>query len=360
VPPCTTAPRDKRTRIVHCAAVPPHLLERLRHHHDARVRNAATRTLAIDGARRSRPAHPHPVSAGRAAGCTRLVYDCNGTRQLPGTLRRRESQAREHDADVDRAYDAAGTTYDFFECVFGRNSLDGHGMHIIGSVHYGDRYDNAFWDGAQMVYGDGDGIVFRSFTTCIDIIAHELSHGVIMSVVPLDGTGESAALDESLADVFGALVKQWSLHQSARAADWIIGSGQYTAAVSAAGLRSLSAPGSAYDDPLLGKDPQPSHMRDYVEAADDRTNAHINSGIPNHAFYRFAHHLGGRAWETAGRVWYAALRSGLSRRCTFTQFAGATLDAANAHGRSTAFAVEQAWNAVGVRPRHHAAASKGA
>ena len=180
-------------------------------------------------------------------------------------------------------------------------------MHMIGSVHYGRLFDNALWDGAQIVYGDGDGIIFRSFTECVDVIAHELTHGVIQAVGDLQYSGESGALNESIADVFGTLVKQWSLKQTVEDADWIVGHGQFTPVVHGFGLRSLRKPGSAYDDPIMGKDPQPAHMRGFVTPMPLHADVHINSGIPNHAFYLFARELGGEAWDSAGRIWYEAI-----------------------------------------------------
>ena len=156
--------------------------------------------------------------------------------------------------------------------------------------------------------------------------------------------GESGALSESVADVFGALVKQHALRQSFSKADWIIGP-----AISGAGLRSLAAPGSAYDDPLLGgRDPQPAHMRDYVRDAPNEEFVHVNSGSPNHAFYLFAKALGGNAWSVAGRVWYDALRSGLDRKCGFRAFSLATLDAARSHGSRVVDALREASHGVGI------------
>jgi len=293
-----------------CTIVPPHLLERLTQHGDPHVRLAAARTL--DDARVRRPHHPPPLPtpAARVEKLHRLVYSALGLELLPGVLVRTEDEASDDD-DAERAFAAAGTTHAFFKQLFRRNSLDGRGMHLIGTVHYGTHYDNAFWNGRQMVYGDGDGEVFTLFTTCIDVIAHELSHGMVASEVDLVAEGESGALSESLADVFGSLVKQWSRNETVEEADWLIGCGQFTAKVRGAALRSLAKPGTAYDDPVLGRDPQVAHVWHYVDASDPAVAAHINSGIPNHAFYLFARAIGGRAWETAAHVWYAALRSGL-------------------------------------------------
>jgi Zn-dependent metalloprotease len=243
----------------------------------------------------------------------------------------------------------AGRTLEFYADVFGRDSIDDRGMPIDSTVHFGKRYKNAFWNGAQMVYGDGDGEAFASFTTCLDIAAHELAHGVTQIDAGLEYRGESGALGESISDVFGSLVKQYALQQTVSKADWIIGAGIFGSEISGVGLRSLAAPGSAYDDPLLGgRDPQRSHMRVYAHDAPADDLVHINSGIPNHAFYLFAKALGGNAWEIGGRVWYDALRSGLDRKCGFHSFARATTKGAKSHGGHVVDAVRQAWRDVGI------------
>jgi Zn-dependent metalloprotease len=203
-----------------------------------------------------------------------------------------------------------------------------------------------------MVFGDGDDEVFTGFTGSLSVIAHELGHGVIDDEGGLVYQGQSGALNESIADVFGALAEQHHLGQTAGEASWLIGEGIFTDAVQGRALRSLAAPGTAYDDDVLGKDPQPAHMRDYVVTSDDNGGVHINSGIPNHAFYRVATALGGHAWERAGLIWYRALTSGtLPATADFATFARATVTAAIAEygeGSEEAAAVRAGWTDVGV------------
>ncbi|BDR10859.1 hypothetical protein CTR2_R41970 [Comamonas thiooxydans] len=133
-----------------------------------------------------------------------------------------------------------------------------------------------------MVFGDDDGRIFNRFTVALDVIAHELTHGVIDREGGLSYQGQSGALNESLADVFEILTKQFHLQQRVSSADWLIGVGLFLPDMNARGLRSIAAPGSSYDDPVLGKDPQPGHMRDYVKTREDNGGVHINPGIPNH------------------------------------------------------------------------------
>jgi Zn-dependent metalloprotease len=276
----------------------------------------------------------------------RTVYDARHGTRLPGKLVRGETGHATKDAAVNDAYDGAGTTYDFYAQVLQRNSIDGSGMRIDSSVHYGKRFNNAFWNGRQMVYGDGDGKFFTGFTKALDVIAHELTHGVTQYSVPGGGLvyeGQSGALNESISDVFGSVVKQWHLKQASDAADWLIGTGIMTPAVGKA-LRSMAAPG---DTALTWSgDDQPATMSGYVPDGD----VHTNSGIPNHAFYLAAMKLGGNSWDKAGPVWYQAL-SLLHPDATFLDAAGATVKAAEIRygvGSGEAAAVQAAWREVGV------------
>jgi Zn-dependent metalloprotease len=224
-------------------------------------------------------------------------------------------------------------------------------LHLDATVHYGRRYDNAFWNGQQMVFGDGDGDLFNRFTVSLDVIAHELTHGVTGDEAGLVYLGQAGALNESISDVFGSLVKQYARGETASSADWLIGAGLFTSKVQGVALRSLKAPGTAYDDPVLGRDPQPATMSGYVKTSTDNGGVHTNSGIPNHAFYRAAIALGGHAWEKAGRIWYETVRDKrLKPTATFTQFARYTVaNAAQFFGADERKAVHDAWAAVGIK-----------
>jgi Zn-dependent metalloprotease len=289
-----------------------------------------------------------PVPAGQKR---RTVYDAGHATRLPGVLVRGEGDPESADVAVNEAYDGAGTTYDLYFDVYGRNSIDGRGMRLDATVHYGVQYDNAFWDGAQMVYGDGDEELFERFTKAIDVIGHELTHGVTENEAALVYHDQPGALNESFSDVFGSLVKQRERGQSAGDADWIIGEGLFTAKVRGVGLRSLKAPGTAYSDPILGNDPQPSHMSGYDASPEDNGGVHVNSGIPNHAFYLAAVAIGGLAWEKAGRIWYVALTERLRSQSDFPAAAKATEAVAGelfGTGGLEQAAVRDAWRQVGL------------
>jgi Zn-dependent metalloprotease len=224
-------------------------------------------------------------------------------------------------------------------------------MRLDSSVHYSFDYDNAFWNGAQMVYGDGDGVIFQRFTKSLDVVGHELTHGVTQFEAALVYHDQPGALNESFSDVFGALTKQWKLKQTADKADWLIGAGLFAKGVNGVAIRSMKAPGTAYDDPRLGKDPQPAHMKDLFKGSADNGGVHINSGIPNHAFYLVAITLGGNAWDRAGRIWYDTLTNMIGPNTTFKQAANATIRSASnlfGNGSKEQKAVTSAWKAVGV------------
>ena len=256
------------------------------------------------------------------------------------------------DEAVNEAYDGLGATWELWSAAYSRDSLDGKGMPLLATVHYGRNYDNAFWDGSQMVFGDGDGVIFERFTKSLDVIGHELAHGVTEHTAGLLYQGQSGALNESISDVFGVLVKQHQLGQSAEQADWLVGADLLTPSVKGRALRDMHHPGTAYDDPRLGKDPQPAHMDDFVDTDDDNGGVHINSGIPNRAFVLAALAIGGKAWEAAGSIWYAVVSGdGIRADCDFATFAGLTVAAARrAHGDGSAeqAAVRSAWEQVGV------------
>ncbi|MBP3977161.1 M4 family metallopeptidase [Microbacterium sp. BLY] len=278
----------------------------------------------------------------------RTISDAGNTQQLPGAVVRTEDDEPVADTAVNEAFDGLGATFEMLLSAFGRNSLDDAGAPLDATVHYGVDYDNAFWDGERMVFGDGDGEVFQHFTGSLTVIGHELAHGVVQHTANLEYQGQPGALNESVADVFGALTEQYALGQSANQARWLIGAEIFTDAVQGSALRSMIAPGTAYDDDELCKDPQPDHMSGFVRTTEDNGGVHINSGIPNRAFALFALDLGGNAWERAGTVWYRALTGGLSNSASFAEFADATVAAADTVDQEAVAAARRAWTTVGV------------
>jgi Zn-dependent metalloprotease len=285
----------------------------------------------------------------------RTVYDVEnqGWNDLPGMQVRSEGDDASDDDSVNEAYEGADSTYAFYKEVYDRDSVDDGGYPLISCVHFGVEIDNAFWDGGEMVYGDGSGQIFLvgSLTKSIDVIGHELTHGVTQYTAGLEYSKQSGALNESFSDVFGSLVKQHSLGQGAEEADWLIGEGILVPELGEA-LRSMSEPDSG-----RVASPQPAHMDDYQDLPDDEDprndngGVHINSGIPNKAFHLVATAIGGNAWEVPGRIWYQTLTQRLQPRSQFRDAADATIEAAAdlfGSGGDEERAVQQAWKEVGV------------
>jgi len=287
----------------------------------------------------------------------RLVYDARRRDRLPGRLVRGEGDPRSADPAVNEAYEHSGDTYDFFQQLFGRNSLDDAGMTLISSVHVAEvdargRYqpmNNAFWDGSRMAYGDGDGEVFGRFTQALDVVAHELTHGVQTFSSNLVYRGQSGALNEHFADVFGVLVRQWKENTPAESASWLVGAELLVPAKTRRAIRDMEHPGTAFlDDPALGSDPQPDHMKRFYDGPADSGGVHLNSGIPNRAFVLLAKTLGGPAWATAGRIWYDAMLQA-SRHSRFGDLAILTAQiAGDRYSAAVRKAVRSAWRRVGL------------
>ena len=334
-----------------CCILPPHMLEHIIQYGDNEHREWAFRTLKASEQFRDRRQVVSSVSCAVSPGQKRrTVYDAKNSTSLPGLLVRTEGDQSD-DVAVNEAYDGAGATYDLYHDIYERNSIDGRGLRLDATVHYDVQYGNAFWNSDQMVYGDGDGRLFNRFTIALDVIAHELTHGVTQYEAALDYLNEPGALNEAFSDVFGTLVKQRSLNQTVDQADWLIGAGVLAPSVQGVAFRSMAAPGTAYDDPVLGKDIQPAHYTNlYCGTADDG-GVHINSGIPNHAFYLAAMAIGGYAWEKTGRIWYVTLKSALRSNANFQQTANATITVAGqlyGNDSDEQKAIRSAWQQVGV------------
>jgi Zn-dependent metalloprotease len=283
---------------------------------------------------------------------SRVVHSANNTETLPGEVVRSDGDPPVDDLAVDEAFDSSGQVLDLFQSQFGRRSIDGRGGTVSITVHYGRDYDNAFWDGSQLVFGDGDGQIFERFTKPMDVMAHEFTHGVTQFTVGLAYQDQPGALNESISDVFASMAKQRMLDQSAAEADWLIAEGLFKPGINAKALRSMREPGTAYDDPQIGRDLQVGSMADYVHTYEDSGGVHINSGIPNRAFTLAALEIGGASWEKAGQVWYDTLVNGqLSSQAGFESFAQATVSSAGrlfTNDPSIAEKIRSAWVEVGV------------
>jgi Zn-dependent metalloprotease len=347
-------------RSVQCI-IPPYITEHLAQSLDPEVRSRALANLAAGAAFRAvrELAQAMPtlmVAMSPTKTKHRLVYDAQQKDQLPGTLIRSEGQGKVADMAVNEAYDGAGNTWDFYDQVFQRNSLDDKGMTLTSTVHVAEvdpagkfvPMNNAFWNGQQMAYGDGDGTTFERFTKSLDVIGHELTHGVQSFTSNLTYFGQSGALNEHFADVFGILVRQWKKEETALRASWVIGADVLTPAATRRGVRDMENPGTAFvNDPDLGTDPQPAHMSKIYTGPRDRGGVHINSGIPNRVFVLTAKALKGNAWDVAGRIWYDTLLQ-LNTSSQFLDCAKLTVQIATGQGAAAKRAVKAAWKKVGI------------
>jgi Zn-dependent metalloprotease len=347
---------NSKCRCLNCI-IPPHILIKLLQSKDNNVRQAALNTLlASSRIRGQRVVRASLLSDAAPANGRRTIFDMHKGTEFSNALAvHTEEGPKSKDEAANRAFDFLGETREFYREVFARNSVDNKGMRLDGYIHYDTGYNNAFWDGSKMIFGDGDGQIFTDFTKSLDVIAHELTHGVTQFTAGLEYHNQQGALNESISDVFGSLVKQWSLQQTAEEADWLIGAEIFGPALGGGALRSMKAPGQAYDNDLLGKDPQPDHMSKYDPLPDtdagDNGGVHINSGIPNKAFYLTAIGIGGNAWQAPGHIWYESLKAS-NPTTNFQEFADTTYAKAGELyrvGSREQQCVVDAWRGVGIR-----------
>lgn len=344
---------------IHCI-IPPYITEHLAQSEDPQIRVQAVASLAVAQRiweYRGAANPPRSLMAGASPnrGKHRKVYDAQRSRPLPGQpgqLIRSEGDAPVLDEAVNEAYDFTGDSYDFYKQVFDRNSLDDNGMTMISSVHI-EPADNSFWydEHQQMGFGDGMEGVSRRMTCSLDVVGHEFTHGVQAFTSNLLYYGQSGALNEHFSDVFGILIRQWRNCETAAEANWLIGAEIWLPAEEPAirrGIRDMENPGTAYDDPDMGQDPQPDHMRDLYRGNRDRGGVHKNSGIPNKAFVLTAKALGGYAWDIAGQIWYKTMLT-LPSNSQFVDCARKTVQvAATDYGTEIAQTVRAGWEEVGI------------
>ncbi|HYN97495.1 MAG TPA: M4 family metallopeptidase [Pilimelia sp.] len=293
----------------HCYYIPPHIIDRL-------IRNANQLGLDAEAMQRTAVASQRlreqrrGVSFGSLAALTpprpgkadRQIFDDQHQWEIGTTVVRGEGDPAVGDRPANVCYDGVGITRAFFKEVLNRDSIDNAGIAIQAHVNFGVDFDNAFWTGTELVFGNGSGVVFKDLTSDIDVIGHELAHGVTQYTAGLVYTDQAGALNESFSDIFGACVEQFASEQDAGEFNWLIGEDVMADQLYGEALRSMAHPGTAYDNAVLGKDPQPDSMAGYVPGGDP----HLNSGIPNRAFYLAATDLG---TFPAAKIWYAALQN---------------------------------------------------
>lgn len=231
----------------------------------------------------------------------RLIYDCKNQFQQRVSLILQEGGSEVDDKVANAAYATSGFVREYYKNTFGLNSVNGAGMDLVSNIHFGVDYNNAYWDGDEMTYGDGDNKEFKDFASAIDVVAHELTHGVTQFLANLEYSGQSGALNEHFSDVFGTVVKQQYHKQTIANADWLIGDSVVTKNFPGIAIRSMSAPGTANEF-----DRQPDHMKNFYTGTADNGGVHINSGIPNRAFYLSCQEIG---IEACALIWFQTLKS---------------------------------------------------
>jgi bacillolysin len=271
-----------------------------------------------------------------------------------------------HPAAVDAHY-YANVTDDFYQATFSRNSLDNAGMQMVSSVHFKRNYNNAFWNGSQVTYGDGDSPDFRAFSGGLDVVAHELTHGVTEFTSGLIYENESGALNESFSDIIGNTTEFYAAANSldpAGAPDWLVAEDIDLRTDTAPGFRNMSDP---------REDSDPDHYSELFTGTEDSGGVHTNSGISNHAYYLLVN--GGQnagcdnvgsdghthtadcdvtvtalGVANAAQIFYLGFTS-LPENATFANARFATVAAAEAlygAGTSQVVSTNAAWQAVGV------------
>jgi len=348
-------PKEKNAMTFSCSIVPSHVLEKLAK--DAKlpeeVRVAAANTVKVgleirklrDQARKVTMAAlsvAPPVQLAAAPLVT--VYDCQTTQTLPGTPVPNPANAA--DPTAKRTFTETSAVAAFYKKIFNRNSIDNAGMTMMSSIHYGVRYNNALWNGSQMIYGDGDAAIFIDFTKGNDVIGHELTHGVTQHSLHLTYVNEAGGLNESLSDCFGSMFRQWQANQDAAQADWLIGHDIMGPVAQAKGftcLRDMASPAAKH---CLA--PQPTKYSQIKPGMDP----HLSSGPPNLAFCVACKTLGGKSWEKIGQVWYKAMTGfAPSPNMKMKTFAKRTRQAAAqmfGSDPAVAAAVNTGWKQVGL------------
>lgn len=309
----------------------------------AKYHEKVKKSLKLSKKMRKNGKKPSETLAASNNTCERFCYHMsNKTEGLPGLLMRKEGDAEAIDREINEAYDWTGVVKQFHKEVLGINSYDNAGGNILSSCHFGEGYDNGFWNGTQLVLGDGH--VFYPLTRDLTVIAHELGHSVVQYTANLNYYSQSGAMNESYADVFGVTCKQWYLKQTSLQADWLIGPDICRPEFGKA-LRSFK------DEKAFPGDDQPSTFKNYNRSLADQQQVHCNSKIPNHAFYLFcinASALGSlNAYEAPLQVWFKSLLK-LSKYSKFRNLKKATLEVCLKDYPNLVPALESAWKSVNL------------
>ena len=284
------------------------------------------------------------------------TFTADNTENLPGTLLTSttssswdQSASSGPGAAVDAHY-YAGMVYDYYKTEHGRKGIDGNDGSLVSVVHFNENYLNALWDGTEMVYGDGDGTNARALSASLDVVGHELTHGVTENTSKLVYQKQAGAINESISDIFGSIIEHYVKPDEKN--NYLLGENVF---LSGKPFRDLAHPG----DPSLDL-PQPAHLSKFLNTTQDNGGVHINSGIPNNAFYLMTKGgtndvsnvdvASGLGWERSAQLWYKTETQYLTSNATFSGLANGTLSAASElkYTQNQKNIIECAWIAVGV------------
>jgi Zn-dependent metalloprotease len=336
-----------------CQIIPDDVLKKIEKNGTQSEKIAVKKTL-IESAKIRKRRELAPVPQPHAQGEDRQVYDAENKTDLPGKLVRTENDLNTGDQTVDETFDASGNFYRLLLAEFKRKSFDGNGARITSVVHFDKNFDNAYWDGER--YVEGDGFYFNPFSRDLTVPGHEIGHAVVQYSANLEYQGQSGALNEHLADVFGCLTEQYAYTQDVTEASWLIGQLICEGKIKSgsdkpAALRNMLEPGTGYNDPIIGRDPQGADMSHYDPSSDDNGGVHVNSGIPNRAFALACKEVGGFAWEKIGQIWYQVLTTRAKSSTKFQAFANMTYVSAEVlfgPGSKEQLAIQGGWDAVEI------------
>jgi vibriolysin len=278
----------------------------------------------------------------------RAVHSANNGTSLPGTLRRGEGGAATNDVHIDENYVHLGTTYDCYQANFNRDSYNNAGAQLKSTVHYSSNYVNAFWNGTQMVYGDGNNVDSGMLGRDLDVTVHELTHAVTENESNLIYSGESGALNEGMSDIFAAYCESWTRSWATDADVWKIGEDIWTPGTAGDALRYMANPtqdGSSKD-----------YYPERYTGSSDNGGVHWNSGIANLAFKLLSTggthprakttvNVTGIGVQAAGRIFYEANANCMTQSSNFVAAKACTEQKASAAELAS---VTAAWEAVGV------------
>jgi Zn-dependent metalloprotease len=296
----------------------PDLEEQIRQHAAEAQKLRAARSRAMTAKIRAK----RPGTAGAyepQAGEQRRVRDAEHRETEAGPIVRTEDSVDGADPAANALYDQSGAAFAYLWAVHGRQGWDGHLGTMESNVHYGADYDNAMWTGAVFDVGDGD--IFPPFWKSEGVTYHELGHGFTQETCGLTYTNQPGGLNEGGSDILASLTEQWRKVQTAGEASWLIAPELFTEGLRGRGLRDMLRRGPAYDDPVLGVDPQIDDAEGYYAGMDP----HVSSAVPNRWFAEACMQMPTRwSWETIGPIWYRAWTTGLTPTSGFAALAKAT------------------------------------